>query len=66
MIRSHEMLRHTPTLSMLFDLNGDIIQVVNPSSINVVDCAMNFPNIRRITSVRTPTTTGRAGHFATE
>ena len=27
MIRSHEMLRHSPTMSMLFDINGEMLQV---------------------------------------
>ncbi len=27
MIRSHEMHRHSPTLSMLFDIEGDLLQV---------------------------------------
>jgi hypothetical protein len=27
MLRSHEMLRHSPTLSMLFDIGGEMIQV---------------------------------------
>ena len=56
MIRSHEMLRHSPSLSMLFDSNGELIQACSTQSFEpIVNKPTSRRNKKNLTGPRHPT-----------